>query len=67
MGYLVGQPHQGLRCMFHMMNEARIAIGMAATMLGLAGYEASLDYAKTRTQGRPVALPARTRASHRCA
>ena len=53
-GYLVGQPHQGLRCMFHMMNEARIAIGMAAAMLGLAGYEASLDYAKTRTQGRPV-------------
>ncbi|MFT4195260.1 acyl-CoA dehydrogenase [Ottowia sp.] len=53
-GYLVGQPGEGLRCMFHMMNEARIAIGMAATMLGLAGYEASLDYAKTRTQGRPV-------------
>ena len=53
-GYLVGEPHQGLRCMFHMMNEARIAIGMAAAMLGLAGYEASLDYAKTRTQGRPV-------------
>ncbi|MCB2039102.1 MAG: acyl-CoA dehydrogenase, partial [Ottowia sp.] len=49
-----GEPGQGLRCMFHMMNEARIAIGMAATMLGLAGYEASLDYAKTRTQGRPV-------------
>ena len=53
-GYLVGQPGEGLRCMFHMMNEARIAIGMAATMLGLAGYEASLDYARTRTQGRPV-------------
>ena len=53
-GYLVGEPHQGLGCMFHMMNEARIAIGMAAAMLGLAGYEASLDYARTRTQGRPV-------------
>ena len=53
-GYLVGQPGEGLKCMFHMMNEARIAIGMAATMLGLAGYEASLDYARTRTQGRPV-------------
>ncbi len=53
-GYLVGRPGEGLRCMFHMMNEARIAIGMAATMLGMAGYEASLDYAKTRTQGRPV-------------
>ena len=52
-GYLVGQPGEGLRCMFHMMNEARIGIGMAATMLGMAGYHASLDYAKTRTQGRP--------------
>ena len=53
-GELVGQPHQGLACMFHMMNEARIGIGMAATMLGLAGYYASLDYAKNRPQGRPV-------------
>jgi len=53
-GYLVGQPGQGLRCMFHMMNEARIGIGMAATMLGMAGYQASLDYAKNRPQGRPI-------------
>ncbi len=53
-GYLVGKPGDGLRNMFHMMNEARIAIGMAATMLGLAGYHASLEYARTRTQGRPV-------------
>jgi butyryl-CoA dehydrogenase len=52
LGYLVGQPGQGLRCMFHMMNEARIGIGMAATALGLAGYEASLDYARNRPQGR---------------
>ena len=53
-GYLVGQPGKGLHCMFHMMNEARIAIGMAATMLGMAGYEASLAYAKQRPQGRPA-------------
>ena len=53
-GYLVGQPGHGLRCMFHMMNEARIGVGMAATMLGLAGYQASLDYAKNRPQGRPM-------------
>lgn len=53
-GYLVGQPGEGLRCMFHMMNEARIAVGLGATMLGYAGFEASLDYAKTRPQGRPV-------------
>lgn len=53
-GYLVGQPGEGLRCMFHMMNEARIGVGMAATMLGLAGYYASLDYAKKRPQGRTM-------------
>ncbi|MDB5882479.1 MAG: Butyryl-CoA dehydrogenase (Short-chain-acyl-CoA dehydrogenase)-like protein [Ramlibacter sp.] len=53
-GYLVGRPHEGLRCMFHMMNEARIGVGTAAVMLGLAGYYASLDYAKNRPQGRPV-------------
>ena len=53
-GYLVGQPGKGLACMFHMMNEARIGVGMAATMLGFAGYEAALDYAKTRTQGLAV-------------
>ena len=53
-GYLVGKPGEGLKGMFHMMNEARIAIGMAATVLGLAGYYASLEYAKQRPQGRPV-------------
>jgi butyryl-CoA dehydrogenase len=53
-GYLVGRPGEGLRCMFHMMNEARIAVGLGAVMLGYAGYEASLDYARTRLQGRPV-------------
>jgi alkylation response protein AidB-like acyl-CoA dehydrogenase len=53
-GYLVGAPGDGLRCMFHMMNEARIGVGLAATMLGMAGYEASLDYAKQRAQGRSI-------------
>ncbi|WP_295524615.1 acyl-CoA dehydrogenase [uncultured Pseudacidovorax sp.] len=53
-GYLVGKPGQGLACMFHMMNEARIGVGTAAVMLGMAGYHASLDYAKNRPQGRPV-------------
>jgi alkylation response protein AidB-like acyl-CoA dehydrogenase len=55
-GYLVGQPHEGLRCMFHMMNEARIAVGLGAAMLGYAGYEASLDYAKNRPQGRAMGV-----------
>ena len=38
--------------MFHMMNEARIGVGMLATMSGLAGYLYSLDYARNRPQGR---------------
>ncbi|MCY4746419.1 acyl-CoA dehydrogenase [Pelomonas sp. UHG3] len=53
-GYLVGKPGEGLRAMFHMMNEARIGVGLGAVMLGYAGYEASLDYAKQRPQGRPM-------------
>ena len=53
-GYLVGKPGVGLRCMFHMMNEARIGVGLGAVMLGYAGYEASLDYARQRPQGRPI-------------
>ena len=51
-GYLVGEPHFGLRYMFKMMNEARIAVGFGAAMIGYRGYQYSLDYAKQRTQGR---------------
>ncbi|MGE8479875.1 MAG: acyl-CoA dehydrogenase [Pseudomonas shirazensis] len=51
-GYLLGQPHQGLACMFQMMNEARIGVGMGAVMLGYAGYLYSLEYARQRPQGR---------------
>lgn len=53
-GYLVGQPGKGLAAMFHMMNEARISVGIGAAMLGMAGFHASLDYARTRLQGRPI-------------
>ena len=53
-GYLVGKPGEGLRCMFHMMNEARIGVGLGAVMLGYAGYEESLAYARQRPQGRPI-------------
>src|SRR5437867_1092406 len=52
LGYRVGEPGQGLQVMFHMMNEARINVGMGATMLGYAGYLAALDYARNRPQGR---------------
>jgi alkylation response protein AidB-like acyl-CoA dehydrogenase len=51
-GYLIGKPHTGMAQMFHMMNESRIAVGMGAVMLGYAGYQYSLAYAKERPQGR---------------
>jgi butyryl-CoA dehydrogenase len=53
-GWLVGEPHNGLRCMFQMMNEARIGVGMGATAMASAAYHASLEYARTRRQGRPL-------------
>lgn len=51
-GELIGEPHQGLAAMFHMMNEARISVGVGATMLGGAGYLYARDYARGRLQGR---------------
>ncbi|MEO6698979.1 MAG: acyl-CoA dehydrogenase, partial [Paraperlucidibaca sp.] len=51
-GYLIGGEGKGLACMFTLMNEARIAVGLGATMLGYAGFEVSLEYAKQRPQGR---------------
>jgi len=51
-GYLVGEPHKGLSYMFHMMNEARIGVGLGAVMLGYTGYLHALEYARERPQGR---------------
>ncbi len=54
-GYLIGEPNKGLNYMFHMMNEARISVGLGATALGYTGYLKSLAYARERPQGRPLA------------
>jgi alkylation response protein AidB-like acyl-CoA dehydrogenase len=60
-GYLVGKPHEGPA--LHVPHDERGAHRHrpGATALGLAGYYASLDYAKNRPQGRPSGRPARTR------
>ena len=54
-GYLVGEPHKGLSYMFHMMNAARLGVGMSATTTAYTAYLKSLDYARQRPQGRPLA------------
>ena len=53
-GWLVGEPHSGLKYMFQMMNEARIGVGLGATAMATAAYYASLDYTKSRLQGRKM-------------
>ena len=53
-GYLVGDPHNGLRYMFQMMNEARIGVGIGATAMASAAYYTALEYAGMRKQGRKV-------------
>jgi acyl-CoA dehydrogenase len=50
--YMVGEENKGLACMFHMMNSARIGVGLGATLLGYTGYLHALDYARNRPQGR---------------
>jgi butyryl-CoA dehydrogenase len=61
-GYLIGKPHLGLSYMFHMMNEARIGVGVTAAATAYAGFRNATDHAQTRVQGRdgktglPVAI-----------
>ena len=53
-GWLVGEPHQGIRYMFQMMNEARIMVGLNGVATASVAYHESLAYARERTQGRPL-------------
>ncbi len=53
-GWLVGEPHKGLKYMFLMMNSARIEVGLGAASMATAAYYAALEYSKTRRQGRKV-------------
>jgi butyryl-CoA dehydrogenase len=51
-GYLVGEPNKGIQYMFQMMNEARINVGLHGVATASVAYRTSLEYARTRTQGR---------------
>ncbi|HTE51344.1 MAG TPA: acyl-CoA dehydrogenase [Kofleriaceae bacterium] len=53
-GWLVGEPHQGIKHMFQMMNEARLMVGMNAIASASVAYQESLQYAKDRPQGRAL-------------
>ena len=51
-GWLVGGPHQGLRCMFTMMNHARLWVGVQGLAQSEAAFQAAAAYARERRQGR---------------
>lgn len=51
-GWLVGEAHMGLKYMFLMMNSARISVGRGGAAISMAAYQASLEYANERPQGR---------------
>ena len=50
-GYLVGEAHQGLACMFTMMNRARIGVGLQGVSVAERAYQHALQYAQERVQG----------------
>lgn len=58
-GWLIGEPNQGLKCMFTMMNAARIMVGIQGLGLAETGYQVSLGFAKERLQSRSLAGPAK--------
>ena len=53
-GWMVGEPHKGMRAMFVMMNGARLAVGMQGLGLAEVAYQNALAYAKERLQGRAL-------------
>jgi len=53
-GYLVGDPHKGLRAMFTMMNEARLYVGIQGLGLSEVSYQNAVAYARDRLQGRAL-------------
>jgi alkylation response protein AidB-like acyl-CoA dehydrogenase len=57
-GWLVGEPHKGMRAMFTMMNGARLGVGMQGLGLAEVSYQNAVAYAKERRQGRSAHGPA---------
>jgi acyl-CoA dehydrogenase len=50
-GYLIGEEHQGIACMFTMMNNARLEVGMQGVAITERAYQRALEFARERVQG----------------
>ncbi|MCB9942870.1 MAG: acyl-CoA dehydrogenase [Geminicoccaceae bacterium] len=53
-GYLLGEENAGMRCMFTMMNNARLGVGLEGLGISERAYQQALAYAHDRVQGRPI-------------
>lgn len=53
-GWLVGEPHKGLKAMFTMMNAARLGVAMQGLGIAEVSYQNALAYAKDRVQMRSL-------------
>ncbi|HKD74264.1 MAG TPA: acyl-CoA dehydrogenase, partial [Ktedonobacterales bacterium] len=53
-GFIVGEEHRGMECMFTMMNNARLNVGLQGVAISERAYQQALEYARTRMQGVPV-------------
>ena len=56
-GWLIGKENEGLKCMFTMMNSARIMVGIQGLGLAEKAYQISLGFAKERLQSRSITGP----------
>ena len=54
-GWLIGEENRGLACMFTMMNNARLAVGMQGVAVAEAAYQKALAFANERRQGKAAA------------
>jgi alkylation response protein AidB-like acyl-CoA dehydrogenase len=63
-GYLVGQPHQGLACMFTMMNHARLNVGLEGVGIAERAYQRARAYALERVQGATLVAGSATIIGH---
>src|SRR5690606_18076018 len=50
-GYLVGKPNQGLACMFTMMNNARLTVGLQGVAVAERACQQAREYCRDRVQG----------------
>jgi len=53
-GWLIGEENRGLACMFTMMNNARLAVGLQGVAIAERAYQQALAYANERRQGRAI-------------